>query len=325
MEKESKYNQFSDDLVQLAEAGDKDAQFLLGEMYRKGDGVTQDEAKARQWYHEAANQGHARAQYELGMMMCSSPDATPQDKRKAFLWFEKAALQDLPEAQYQLGQCYLQGLGVPVSDVTARQWFRRAASQGYADAEPFVTVDKAETEGHKRRRWLPLLGIAAALIVAAIVALLLLTRGKHEVTEATYYVDKQEVKYKPFTNAKGTYYFTGTLVDGKPNGIGEATFTGGDAKESYYKGNFVDGNMEGKDAHYIFRSKSDKTQDYDFYGTFKNNEFYEGKIVFHDGMYFVGKFVDEQPDEKNGKWYDASGKPIGEDSEDSEDTEQTNN
>ena len=53
---------------QLAEQGDAAAQFMLGWMYEKGEGVEQDNAKAVQWYRLAAKQGDAAAQYNLGWM-----------------------------------------------------------------------------------------------------------------------------------------------------------------------------------------------------------------------------------------------------------------
>lgn len=49
-----------------AEAGDADAQSILGYIYEKGDGVPKDAAKAAVWYQKAAAQGNARAQTNLG-------------------------------------------------------------------------------------------------------------------------------------------------------------------------------------------------------------------------------------------------------------------
>ena len=49
----------------LAEQGNADAQFNLGQMYRRGDGVPQDHKTAVKWYRLAAEQGYAFAQYNL--------------------------------------------------------------------------------------------------------------------------------------------------------------------------------------------------------------------------------------------------------------------
>ena len=45
-------------LKQLAEQGDADAQFCLGDMYNYGEGVPRNGDMACQWYAKAAAQGH---------------------------------------------------------------------------------------------------------------------------------------------------------------------------------------------------------------------------------------------------------------------------
>ena len=45
----------------LAEQGDADAQYNLGEMYYRGKGVRRDLDQAEVWYHKSATQGYAKA------------------------------------------------------------------------------------------------------------------------------------------------------------------------------------------------------------------------------------------------------------------------
>ena len=52
----------------LAEQGNADAQYNLGLMYKKGEGVTQDYKIALKWYKLSAEQGNADAQSNLGVM-----------------------------------------------------------------------------------------------------------------------------------------------------------------------------------------------------------------------------------------------------------------
>jgi TPR repeat protein len=52
----------------LAEQGDFSAQYYLGYMYRKGEGVTQDYKTAVKYYTLAAEQEHDAAQSFLGNM-----------------------------------------------------------------------------------------------------------------------------------------------------------------------------------------------------------------------------------------------------------------
>jgi len=47
----------------LAKQGNASAQYNLGIIYNKGEGVPQDSAEAVKWYRLAADQGYASAQY----------------------------------------------------------------------------------------------------------------------------------------------------------------------------------------------------------------------------------------------------------------------
>ena len=74
----------------LAEQGNADAQFNLGLMYRKGEGVLQDYKTAMKWYKLAAEQGHASAQTNLGTMY-DDGQGVLQDYIRAHMWFNIAA------------------------------------------------------------------------------------------------------------------------------------------------------------------------------------------------------------------------------------------
>ena len=76
----------------LAEQGDAEAQFKLGNRYVEGRGVPQDFAEAAKWYRMAAEQGHATAQNNLGVMYANG-EGVPQDDVQAYAWFDIAAAQ----------------------------------------------------------------------------------------------------------------------------------------------------------------------------------------------------------------------------------------
>ena len=57
------------DLRASAESGDADAQTNLGYRYFIGWGVPEDEVEAVAWYRLAAEQGHAGAQGNLGVIV----------------------------------------------------------------------------------------------------------------------------------------------------------------------------------------------------------------------------------------------------------------
>ena len=95
-------------LEEKAINGDIEAQFNLGFMYAKGQGVRQDYQKALEWYEKAANQGDTKAQYNLGFMF-NKGQGLRQDYRKAAEWYEKAANQGHTKAQFNLGIMFDKG------------------------------------------------------------------------------------------------------------------------------------------------------------------------------------------------------------------------
>ena len=75
-----------------AQQGDAAAQSNLGGMYRRGEGVPQDNQEAAKWYRLAADQGYATAQYFLGGMYAKGKGVS-QDNQEAAKWYRLAADQ----------------------------------------------------------------------------------------------------------------------------------------------------------------------------------------------------------------------------------------
>jgi hypothetical protein len=97
-------------------------------MYDTGRGVPQDDAEAVRWYRLAADQGHATAQANLGVMYADG-QGVPQDYVEAVRWYRLAADQGHARAQGNLGVMYGTGEGVPQDYVQAHMWFNLAASR----------------------------------------------------------------------------------------------------------------------------------------------------------------------------------------------------
>ena len=116
-----------------AEQGHAGAQYNLGLMYGTGRGVPQDDAEAVRWYRLAAEQGNATAQLNLGVMY-GNGESVPQDDAEAVRWYRLAAEQGDAIAQYNLGVVYSNGEGVPQDYVSAHMWFNLAAATGHDDA-----------------------------------------------------------------------------------------------------------------------------------------------------------------------------------------------
>jgi hypothetical protein len=78
-----------DDLHKLADEGDAEAQFMLGTIYRNGDGVLQDDTQAVEWFQRAADQGYVRALSALGSSYWAGR-GVKQDYSQAYFWYELA-------------------------------------------------------------------------------------------------------------------------------------------------------------------------------------------------------------------------------------------
>lgn len=104
------YSVAAAELDVFAQKGDPRSQNTLASMYETGKGVAQNYAKAVQWYRQAANQGFAEAQFNVGRMFAA-------------------------------------GNGVDKNAIEAMSWFRRAAQQGYAKAKNIVDA-KVQGNGH---------------------------------------------------------------------------------------------------------------------------------------------------------------------------------
>lgn len=55
-------------LLPLAEQGNPIAQFNIGFMYSKGQGVVQNDSKAAFWFQKSASQGFPQAQFAIGLI-----------------------------------------------------------------------------------------------------------------------------------------------------------------------------------------------------------------------------------------------------------------
>lgn len=120
--------------TKAATAGIASAQYELGEIYAKGQGVNQDYNRAVEWYTKAAKQGLAQAQYALGKLY-EGGDGVPQDYKQALVWYRKAADQGYANAQTAIGVLYQQGKGVTANHKLAFEWYKKAANQGNAIAQ----------------------------------------------------------------------------------------------------------------------------------------------------------------------------------------------
>lgn len=67
------------------------AEYYLGIMYLKGQGVQQNYTKASEWFKKAAKQGIPQAQYRLGNLYANG-QGVPRDYERAYAWYKVAAV-----------------------------------------------------------------------------------------------------------------------------------------------------------------------------------------------------------------------------------------
>ena len=113
----------------LAEAGDPDASFNMGQAYRLGRGVLVDLGTAQTWLVRAAEKGHVDAQTTLGLLLFQNGNQADGLK-----WLKGAAEKGDPRAMLVYGTALYNGDGVPQDPVLGYAYVSRSAAQGLEPA-----------------------------------------------------------------------------------------------------------------------------------------------------------------------------------------------
>lgn len=120
--------------MSLAEKGNAEAQYKVGEMYELGKSVPKDIPNALGWYEKAADQGHAKAGYKILYLEIQANGLNDFSKTQLGVLRQEAASGN-PDAQYFLGKMYATGVGVPKSLNNALTWLNKATFNGVSEAE----------------------------------------------------------------------------------------------------------------------------------------------------------------------------------------------
>jgi TPR repeat protein len=140
-------------LEYAADKGHALAQWKLGRMYAEGDGVTQDDLKAFQYFSRiadshaddnpdtpqarfVANAFVALGHYYLDGIPKTSVKADPDRAREMFN-YAASYFRD-PDAQYYLARLYLDGTGVSPDPRQAARWFGLSAQKGQCQAQAML-------------------------------------------------------------------------------------------------------------------------------------------------------------------------------------------
>jgi cell division septation protein DedD len=131
----------------LAEKGNADASFNLGQAYRTGRGVPQDLAQAQSWFERAARQGHLNAQTTLGLMLFQNGN-----RIAGLRWLKQSADRDDPRALLIYGTALFNGDGVQRDPGLGYAYVKRASDLGLAAASDTLADIEAILPEPERRR-----------------------------------------------------------------------------------------------------------------------------------------------------------------------------
>ena len=114
------------DVRACADQGYARAQYNLGGMYFNGYGVPKDDVEAVRLYRLAADQGYVDAQFNLGGMYFNGY-GVPKDNVKTYMWMSLAAAQGNERAQRNIA---IMGRSMPIAQIAEaqrmiREWMAR--------------------------------------------------------------------------------------------------------------------------------------------------------------------------------------------------------
>jgi hypothetical protein len=109
----------------LAEKGDADAAFNLGQAYRLGRGVALNLRAAQTWFERAAQKGHIDAQATLGLLLFQNGS-----QAEGLKWLKAAAEQGETRALLVYGTALFNGDNVTQDPILGYAYISRAAAQG---------------------------------------------------------------------------------------------------------------------------------------------------------------------------------------------------
>jgi hypothetical protein len=124
---------FTDNVEELqsrAEAGDTNAQLMVGKFYYYGFCVERDYRKAVKWFRTVADRGNQQAQFLLGEAY-EKGKGFDRNYSQAAEWYEQAAFKGDNLAMHHLSHLYARGLGVRKNLIIAYAWNKLVESQDW--------------------------------------------------------------------------------------------------------------------------------------------------------------------------------------------------
>jgi TPR repeat protein len=158
-----------------AEQGDTDAQYNLGCLFLRGEGVQHDPVRAREWFRKAADQDEPDSISWLFTRQAEAGQQTEADRKSYFSrklkpsgrfhikfvaqlangnvmsWFCSTDEKDGADTQFKIALMYEKGkMGLPQDDKQAVEWYRWAAERDFAAAQSRLAYKYGAGQGVTR-------------------------------------------------------------------------------------------------------------------------------------------------------------------------------
>lgn len=138
--------------MKLAQKGNAEAQFKVGEMYESGRGVEKNRIEALRWINKAAAQGHQVAGYKL-LYYDMKINGVTADNKPRLDELQRAADAGDGHAQYYVGLLHARGVGLQKNSTAALEWLNKASLVGVTAAEAEIArVNEARQQARLRSR-----------------------------------------------------------------------------------------------------------------------------------------------------------------------------
>ncbi|HET56816.1 MAG TPA: hypothetical protein ENN35_00055 [Deltaproteobacteria bacterium] len=135
---EGNYEAAADSYKKAAAMNNPKAQYLLGRMYAKGEGIPRSDEQALYWMTQAADLEYPPADVDMGLRYLFG-EGVPVNQERALFHFQRAADNEYALAMYYMGIMNARGWGVSANKTEALRWFRNARACGYPVEKNLLT------------------------------------------------------------------------------------------------------------------------------------------------------------------------------------------
>lgn len=203
--KNGKFNTAFNTFKALAEKDDPQAQYMIANMYNRGEGISKNQERAEFWMKKSADLGDVSAQFDYAILLLSSNDRDEKKNSEGIKYLEMAADKDDKQAMLkyiEVAQKQLTGRGVIDKAIVYCKKLKSLTKDSY-DLKRYdevlaelVKLRKDAVKQEKRIKRASFFTIVGSLL--SLVALLYVFGGIHE----SLWETNQLLKFFPSASEK---------------------------------------------------------------------------------------------------------------------------